>query len=353
MRRFSVTATNFTRQFSSKSTVINLSKESQEVFSAYYSKVKDFFETHPHSKLKTRNEAVIKSGVSFLRSNLLAADKNLQKEIDHIKNLDPEIISIPNIPLLDFNLDKFPDCKSDLESQKFLQETITSTVTICCWADLFGIEFHRPTFIFNDPSAAPYEFVNTDKNLEWHNDGWQLSTNDQIDRYSKLLFLGILQEKRTFTEVLTVKDITEHLQEIGRGDLLKKLQEEHFFGYDIHDDYTQIMGPILGIDGVARFSSRAAASIRSSGNDHVIEFAEILNTIKPSFEISMKLGDLLLVDNLRTLHQRRVSENSQQQDQDKRLLLKLNAGLCIKQPSPTIQKAESDVISPQNISHNA
>ncbi len=265
-----------------------------------------FFTENPKAQLKPFDFMKAHKEIISSADEIINADPIFKEQLEYVREIDPEIVLVQGVNL-STSLSRFPKTKRDLEDPDFSKETLSSLLTISSFSHLFGIEPTKPSFIFSQKTTSD-ELSSTNTELPYHSDGWQKHP-DQKGLDACLVLFGIIGNKQVLTEVVTLRKILETLRESGQEELIEKLSKDHFISFD---DFLPIIAPIIDGENI-RFASRVAHDFRensSSGtNEATLRLKAHLETINPSFSISLEEGDLAYIQNDKALHRRSVIPN--------------------------------------------
>lgn len=250
--------------------------------------------------------------------HLVRQDRDLTKAFAEARKDETLVSIVEGISVPEMPKDKIPTEISDLSKQSFIKLIRPTEITAYAFNRMLGFEPNNSssyygneiiTSIFatsqEERSDSSYR---SSEELKWHTDGWSLDGYN-IDEVS---LLGVVGKKGIQTEVILARDIVNNFRESGKEDLLKILAEESLI--EGADEFfsipTQIIDPEEETISYAQYGifKPEKYSDISKFYEALIFLNESLATL-PSLSLELDQGDLLKIDNRKTIH-RKTNKNS-------------------------------------------
>lgn len=309
------------RNFSSKTPELLELKFPTKTAKKFSERIADYHTSFGDNiSLKPLNKKSIQLWGQNLQDTLKQNDPHFLDYILESHEKRPLITSITNLPTPELKLEDIPRKIADLKKQNFIKTIRPAEIFLASIVDILGIEIEQTNDYqkFFDYLVPLEEYkknissFQSEKTLKWHIDGWKFGgTTEHI-----ALFCVANNQKNTITEIITTNQITDYFINNGRQDLLDKLAQDYSTGpSDLNPIGEQ--HPILDEKGNINYASygrfQPVYSIFSTKLGEEIKFLEeALKTITPTLSERLDPGKIVLLNNKKTIHQKKVGGGSEQ-----------------------------------------
>lgn len=266
---------------------------------------------NPNHTPKQLNAKLAAKWSQHLEKIIKKEDPELSRILEEVKTEKNSAILLSGIIQPEILPLEVPKTNEDLQGNQSLQKKLMSTEAIfsayalslglnpdtCANGSLVG-------YIFASPSN--HDLSQTSGKLRWHNDGWQ--TGDPVE---KILLMGLFNDNSgTRTELLTFDQISDHFKKNGKDDLLQVLNEYCYVENPFNEVQVFQQAKILDQKtGKINFSCQGIFSSKFNKFEEAISYLdESLDVIKPLISIEISPGQIVAIDNLSTVHQKKVEE---------------------------------------------
>ncbi len=266
---------------------------------------------NPNHTPKPINKKLATKWSQHLEKIIKKEDPELSRTLEAAKVEKNAVVLLSGIIQPEILPLEVPKTNEELQGNKSLQKKLMSTEAIfSAYALSLGLNPDPCTdgslvgYIFASPSSSNLSQISG--NLRWHNDGWQ--TGDPVE---KILLMGMFNNNSgTRTELLTFDQISDQFKKNGKGDLLQALNEYCYIENPF--DEVQVFQQAKILDqktGKINFSCQGIFSSKNPKfQEAILYLNESFDAIKPLISIEISPGQIVAIDNLSTVHQKKVEE---------------------------------------------
>lgn len=293
-------------------------KQSAERFSK---QIKDYYQSSKDIKPLTKDDVILWSDI--LTETIKKTEPQFLDYLHNLRQNKPLITSITGLPINELEPSEIPHTIQASESQDFAHKIRPSEITITAIAEIFGInvEDHNSP---NETKLVDYivplkhkknmhNDFRSEQEMGYHTDGWLQEKSANF-----VLLLCVVSNKRFITEIITTNQIIDYFIENGHEDLLERLAND-YYPKPFIESPQKIKLPILDEDRNINFSTygefEPTNKTKSSAEIYILQKA--LMELVPNFSKSLEISQLIILDNKKSIHGRKLLPESVNDEEEK------------------------------------